>query len=114
VPLGASLQAMFALALPVAFALSLWRCARAGIRFNARSALGGVALGLANFGNILFYLRAHQALPQHPAMVFASVSIGVVALGAVVGLAIFRERLSVTNLAGVALAAAAIGAIALG
>jgi drug/metabolite transporter (DMT)-like permease len=114
VPLGASLQAMFALALLVAFALQGWRRANGQTRFTARSALGGVLLGLANFGNILFYLRGHRALPQHPALVFASMNIGVVALGAVVGLLLFRERLSRLNLAGVALAAAAIGVIARG
>jgi drug/metabolite transporter (DMT)-like permease len=112
VPLGASLLAMFALALPVAFALQLWRRLRGQTRFTTRSALAGVALGLANFGNILFYLRGHRALPQHPALVFASMNIGVVALGALVGTLAFRERLSWLNLAGVALAVLAIGVIA--
>lgn len=112
VPLGASLQAMFALALLVAFALQLWRRSQGHTRFTARSALAGVALGLANFGNILFYLRGHRALPQHPALVFASMNIGVVALGALVGMLVFRERLSRLNLAGVALALLAIALIA--
>ncbi|MEO8998153.1 MAG: EamA/RhaT family transporter [Rhodanobacter sp.] len=114
VPLGASLQAMFALALLVAFALQLWRRLRGDTRFTMRSALGGAALGLANFGNILFYLRGHRALPQHPALVFASMNIGVVALGALVGLLVFRERLSQLNFAGVVLALLAIGVIAWG
>lgn len=114
VPLGASLQAMFALALPLAFALPLWRHLRGQARFNTRSVLGGIALGLANFGNILFYLRGHRALPQHPALVFASMNIGVVALGALVGLLLFRERLSRLNLGGVLLALLAIAAIAWG
>jgi drug/metabolite transporter (DMT)-like permease len=108
VPLGASLQAMFALALVVAFAMQWWRRAHGRMRFTARSALGGVALGLFNFGNILFYLRGHRALPQHPALVFTSMNIGVVALGAVVGLLVFREQLSKVNFAGVVLAALAI------
>jgi len=112
VPLGTSLQAMFALALPVAFALALWRRWREGIQFTARNLLGGLLLGLFNFGNILFYLRGHRALPQHPALVFASMNIGVVALGALVGMALFRENLSRLNLAGVLLAALAIGWIA--
>ncbi len=114
VPLGASLQAMFALALLVAFAMQLWRRARGQIRFTTRNALAGALLGLANFGNILFYLHGHRALPQHPSLVFASMNIGVVALGAVVGLLVFRERLSWLNLAGVALALLAIGVIARG
>ncbi len=112
VPLGASLQTMFALALVVAFALQLARRARGTMRFTVRSALGGAALGLFNFGNILFYLRGHQALPAHPALVFTSMNIGVVALGALVGVLVFRERLSALNLAGVALAVGAIAVIA--
>jgi drug/metabolite transporter (DMT)-like permease len=114
VPLGASLQMMFALALLVAFALQLRRRLRGHIRFTARSALAGALLGLANFGNILFYLRGHRALPQHPALVFASMNIGVVALGALVGLLVFHERLSRLNLGGVLLALLAIGLIARG
>jgi drug/metabolite transporter (DMT)-like permease len=112
VPLGASLQAMFALALLVAFALQLWRRLRGRTHFTTRSALGGVALGSVNFGNILFYLRGHRALPQHPALVFASMNIGVVALGALVGVLVFRERLSRLNLGGVLLALLAIVLIA--
>ncbi|HEY8585132.1 MAG TPA: DMT family transporter [Rhodanobacter sp.] len=113
-PLGDSLQAMFALALLVAVAMQLWRRALGHTRFTARSALAGLALGAANFGNILFYLRGHRALPGHPALVFASMNIGVVALGAVVGLLLFREKLSRLNLAGVLLAGVAIAVIARG
>ena len=112
VPLGTSLQAMFALSLLVAFALQLWRRLRGRTHFTARSALGGGVLGLANFGNILFYLRGHRALPQHPALVFASMNIGVVVLGALVGVLVFREQLSRLNLGGVLLALLAIGLIA--
>jgi drug/metabolite transporter (DMT)-like permease len=106
VPLGSALVAMFALALPVAFALAAWRSRG---RFTLRSALGGLVLGAFNFGNILFYLEAHRALPQSPALVFASMNLGVVMLGAVTGVLVFREHLSRANLGGVALALLAIG-----
>ena len=112
VPLGTSLVAMFALALPVAFVLAAWRAARGGARFTLRNALGGLLLGLCNFGNILFYLRAHRALPLHPALVFASMNLGVVVLGALTGVLLFRERLSPVNLAGLLLALAAISLLA--
>ncbi len=107
-PLGSSLLAVFALALVVAFAIELAR----GSRFTLRSALGGLLLGLCNFGNILFYLRAHRALPEQPALVFASMNLGVVALGALVGIALFKERLSRTNVLGLLLALAAIALLA--
>jgi drug/metabolite transporter (DMT)-like permease len=112
VPLGSALLAMFALALLVAFVLAAWRTARGGARFSLRNALGGLLLGLCNFGNILFYLRAHRALPQHPALVFASMNLGVVVLGALAGMLLFRERLSRTNLAGLLLALLAIALLA--
>lgn len=114
IPLGASLQAMFALALLVSCILQAWRLVRGSTRLTLPGALGGLAIGVANFGNILFYLRAHQALPQHPALIFASMNIGVVTLGALTGLLAFRERLSWINLAGVGLAVLAIGVIARG
>ena len=71
-------------------------------------AQAGLLLGLANFGNIVFYVRAHQALADRPSLVFAAMNLGVVALGALVGTLAFREKLSRLNLAGVALAAVAI------
>lgn len=107
-PLGASLQVVFGLALPVAFAIVFAR----RVRLDARSLAAGLLLGLLNFGNILFYLKAHRTLPGSPALVFASMNLGVVALGALVGMVLFRERLSRLNLAGLGLAGFAIAVLA--
>jgi drug/metabolite transporter (DMT)-like permease len=114
VPLGAALLAMFALALLVSLLLQGWRLARTDMLLGRRSVAAGVLLGLLNFGNILFYLRAHQALPGRPALVFAGMNLGVVAFGALAGLVLFRERLSRLNLAGLALAVLAIALLARG
>ena len=107
-PFAASLQAMFALALAVSFAIQLGRRVAGKTRFTLRNALAGLLLGLANFGNIVFYVRAHQALADRPSLVFAAMNLGVVALGALVGTLVFRERLSRLNLVGVVLAVIAI------
>ncbi|KAG1310760.1 hypothetical protein G6F62_014556 [Rhizopus arrhizus] len=74
------------------------------VRWERRHVLAGVALGLANFGNILTYIRAHQSLPEHPALVFASMNMGVITLGTLVGALAFREPLTRGNLLGIALA----------
>ncbi len=109
-----SLTLCFALA----FALMLlWQVARhlgGHSRFAARNLLAGLLLGTLNFGNILFYVRAHQALPHSPAVVFASMNIGVVALGALVGMQVFGERTSRLNRVGLVMAVLAIGLIAWG
>jgi len=78
------------------------------VRCQPRHLAAGVALGLANFGNILTYIRAHQSLPEHPALVFASMNMGVITLGTLVGALAFREPLSRLNALGIALALAAI------
>lgn len=109
-PLGSALLAVFALALVIAFALPFARRSRPTLR----SALGGLLLGACNFANILFYLRAHRALPDNPALVFASMNLAVVVLGTVTGVALFRERLSRINAAGLLLALAAIALLAWG
>lgn len=103
-PLGTSLQVVFVLAMLVAFGIAVAR----RVRFDQRGLAGGIALGLLNFGNILFYLRAHRALPHEPSLVFASMNLGVVALGTVVGVLAFRERLNRLNVIALGLAAVAV------
>jgi len=77
-------------------------------RWAARNLLAGVALGLLNFGNIYFYIRAHQLFPDNPTLVFSAINIGVISLGALVGAGVFREKLSWVNALGIALAICAI------
>ncbi|WP_342067612.1 EamA/RhaT family transporter [Achromobacter kerstersii] len=78
------------------------------VQWERRHLLAGVALGLANFGNILTYIRAHQSLPEHPALVFASMNMGVITLGTLVGALAFREPLTRINALGIVLALTAI------
>lgn len=68
----------------------------------------GWVLGIANFGNILFYLKAHQALAKSPSTVFVGMNIGGIILGSLVGLLVFKEKLSLLNKAGIVLAIIAI------
>ncbi|HEY9132139.1 MAG TPA: EamA/RhaT family transporter [Dyella sp.] len=109
IPFATSLLAAFVLSFVVAMTIFLSRCARGQTRPRLRDTLAGLLLGLANFGNIVFYVRAHQALAQHPALVFASMNLGVVILGALAGRFGFGERLRVVHLLGLLLAVAAIG-----
>lgn len=108
VPLGSALLLTFLLALVIAFVIEFGR----HVRFTLRNLVGGLLLGLFNFGNILFYLQAHRALPHNPALVFASMNLGVVAVGALTGLLLFNERLSRVNTAGLGLALLAVGLLA--
>ena len=71
---------------------------------NLKNMIFGIVLGAFNFGNILFYLKAHKALSTQPSIVFTSMNIGVIALGSLVGLWLFKEKLSRLNYLGIGLA----------
>lgn len=76
--------------------------------WRVRNLLTGVLLGALNFTNIYAYVRAHQSLPNDPALVFSAMNIGVISLGTLAGVAFFRERLSPLNVLGLAFALAAV------
>ncbi len=111
-PFAASLLAVFALAFLGMLSIQLWRHAKGRSRLGLRNAVAGLLLGALNFGNIVCYVRAHRALPDNPAVVFASMNIGVVVLGTLVGVLAFGERTSRWNRLGIVLAILAIALIA--
>lgn len=78
------------------------------ISWKRQHLLAGVILGIMNFGNIVTYIRAHQSLPDQPALVFASMNMGVIATGTLVGAIAFHERLNHTNIIGLLMAVTAI------
>jgi len=71
----------------------------------------GAALGALNFGNILFYLKAHMVLRDNPSTVFACMNFGVIILGSLAGIVFFKEKMSRVNWLGLALAIAAVAVI---
>ncbi len=68
----------------------------------------GLLLGLFNFLNIYFYLKAHQSFAKHPTTVFATMNFGVILLGTLIGSFYFKEKLSKKNILGLVLAVVAI------
>jgi len=76
--------------------------------WDRRSMVAGLVLGLLNFGNIYFYILAHQAFSDNPTLVFTAMNIGVISLGTLVGAGVFKEVLSRVNIVGVVLAVGAI------
>jgi drug/metabolite transporter (DMT)-like permease len=99
---------VFIISFVVALLILLYRVATKQTRISWPHIMFGWILGVANFGNILFYLKAHTALSTSPSLVFSAMNIGVIALGTAVGLFVFNERLSRLNKFGIALAVIAI------
>lgn len=72
--------------------------------WSGKSLFAGLLLGALNFGNILFYVRAHQVFKDDPTLVFAGMNVGVITLGTLVGALLFREKISRINALGIVLA----------
>jgi drug/metabolite transporter (DMT)-like permease len=70
--------------------------------------LYGILLGVFNFLNIYFYLKAHQSFAKNPTTVFATMNFGVILLGTLTGAFYFKEKLSGKNILGLVLAVIAI------
>ena len=77
-------------------------------KWQGKSLISGILLGALNFFNILFYIKAHQAYKDDPTLVFAGMNIGVICLGAVLGLFIFKEKISKINGMGIILGVCAV------
>lgn len=108
----AALQVAFAIAFVLMLGRQVLLHVRGRSRLQWRNLGAGLLLGLLNFGNIVFYVRAHQAMPDSPSVVFAAMNIGVVVLGTLVGVFAFGERTSRWNRLAIVLAIVAIVLIA--
>lgn len=82
------------------------------VRWRSRDCLAGVVLGVMNFANIYTYIRAHQNLPNDPAVVFSTMNIGVIAVGTLAGAVLFKEHVSRLNVLGLILAVVTIALMA--
>lgn len=83
------------------------------LKFNYRNILGGVALGVPNFFSIFFLLRALQNDFLNSASIFTLNNVAIVMLTTLLGIVLFKERISPKNWGGIALAVTSIILIAL-
>lgn len=108
VPYTTSLLMIYLQAFALSLVCLLFLVLSKQIKFQLRHIFFGWILGIANFGNILFFLKAHQKLVNDPSAVFSAMNIGVITLGTLVGLIVFKEKLSWLNRLGIGLALVAI------
>lgn len=112
-PYTTSLTMIFILSFTVAVVFVIVEVLRKKTVLHMKNILWGILLGAFNFGNILFYMRAHKILHNNPSTVFAAMNLGVIILGSLVGITIFREKLNRYNYIGIVLAIAAVICITL-
>ncbi|RZJ51304.1 MAG: DMT family transporter [Flavobacterium sp.] len=107
-PYPTSLFVVFCIALIIGLLIAVYEIAVKKAQFKFINLLFGALVGLFNFGNILFYLKAHKAFSENPSTVFAGMNMGVIVLGSFIGLLFFKEKLSKINFIGIFLALIAI------
>lgn len=104
VPYTTSLFVIFGIAFLLMFFVFVYEIIVKKNSFELKNMLLGFLVGSFNFGNILFYLKAHQAFSTNPSTVFAGMNMGVILLGSIVGIFVFREKVSKLNYLGLLLA----------
>ncbi len=108
IPYTTSLFVVFAGALIIATIYVSYQMIRKRTIPNLHNLAFGMLVGIFNFGNILFYLKAHKEFANNPSTVFAVMNMGVIVLGCLVGVIVFKEKLSRLNYVGLLLALGAI------
>ncbi len=107
-PYTTSLFVIFGIAFLVTIVAVRYENTHEKIKITSQNIFFGGLIGIFNFGNILFYLKAHQAFAKNPSTVFAGMNMGVIIIGSLVGLFIFKEKLSKINFVGLFLALVAV------
>lgn len=111
-PYTTSLFFVFGIAMSIMFLVVAYEIVFRKVKIDPKSILFGALVGIVNFGNILFYLKAHQEFAQNPSTVFGGMNMGVIIIGSVVGVLVFKEKLSKWNYLGLLFALLAIVLIA--
>lgn len=113
IPYTISLFIVFTGALLISCLFILYEIILNKLKLKPINLLFGLAVGCFNFGNILFYLKAHKTFSENPSTVFAGMNIGVIVLGTFAGVLLFKEKINSRNYMGIILAVIAIGLITL-
>jgi len=107
-PYITSLFVVFLLALTIMTAVVSFELGFKKVKLDYKNLFFGALVGLFNFGNIFFYLKAHQSFADNPSTVFAGMNMGVIIVGSLTGIIVFKEKLSKMNFVGLFLALIAI------
>lgn len=82
-------------------------------KVNAKNILGGIALGVPNYFSIYFLIRALRSETLSSAAVFTLNNVAIVMLSTLLGILLFKERLTFKNWVGVLLSVLSIIMVAL-
>jgi len=82
----------------------LLRSFKKPLKLNFKNVLGGIALGIPNFFSIFFLLRALQNETLNSASIFTLNNVAIVMFSTLLGIILFKEKISSKNWGGILLA----------
>lgn len=74
------------------------------LKLNFKNVLGGIALGIPNFFSIFFLLRALQNEGLNSASIFTINNVAIVMFSTLLGIVLFKEKISAKNWGGIVMA----------
>ena len=93
--------------------LLLFKALKTQIKINFRNVLGGIALGVPNYFSIFFLMRALQNETLNSASIFTINNVAIVMFSTLLGILLFKEKISAKNWGGIILSIASILLVAL-
>jgi len=95
---------VFASAAIIGILFILAKSIKKGLRVNFRNILGGICLGVPNYFSIYFLLRALQNESLNSASIFTINNVAIVMFSTLLGILLFKEKISPQNWGGIGLA----------
>ena len=82
-----------------------------GIKLNKATIIGGIALGLVNYGSIFFLLRTYASDFAQKTVILPVNNMGIMITSILFSIILFHEKLSVNNWIGIVISLLAISII---
>ncbi len=95
---------IFGFAFIIGFCFLIYKSLKLKSRFKLKSVPLGVTLGIVNYASIYFLLKALRIDGLESSALFTINNVAIVAISTLVGLAIFKERISIKNWFGICIA----------
>jgi multidrug transporter EmrE-like cation transporter len=75
---------------------------------DRRSWLAGIILGIPNFFSIYLLFKSYDTLPLAPQQILSLANVGVVIFAAILGVTLFKEKVTIQKTSGLLLCLAAL------
>ena len=105
---------IFLIAGLIGLLFSLIKLGKGSSHFKLKNVLWGILLGIPNYYTLEFFFKALNSGDLDSSQVYPLINMGIVVLTSILGILIFRERLTAFNWTGILLAIGAIALLAFG